>query len=156
MNLVTVYDLRSDTMHVTHMQEASLRRPDLGLSPSPALIGSKEWWAIVADGRLSKTELEGKISKVYWASMGDYPEFELTTEDGARSTWTRDGDYTRYVEGLRARLAYVLHPWKHPNVHGLGTHSKQVLLIEVEKSDRRSDPTVPRPEGMGLAGPSSG
>src|SRR5260370_38068846 len=107
MNWVTVYDLHNETKSVAQMQEASLRRADLGLSPSPALVGAKEWWAIVEDGRIFKAELEGKISNVYWASMGDYPEFELTTEDGARSTWTREGDYTRYVEGLRARLAYV-------------------------------------------------
>jgi hypothetical protein len=155
MKWVRVYDLRTDTLHVRHMQEASLRRPDIGLSTSPALIGSDQWWEMAEDGRLVTHEMSGKITKVYWASMGDWPEFELTSADG-RSNWTRQGDYTRYVEGLQVRLAYVLHAWKHPNQYGLGTHAKQVTFVDVEESLERSDPRVPGPGGIGLREPANG
>jgi hypothetical protein len=107
---------------------------------------------MAGDGRLLKTEIEGKIAKVYWASMGDWPEFELTAEDGTASRWTREGDYVRYVEGLRARLAFVLHPWKQPHRFGLGTHSNVVLYIDIEESPMRSDPRAPGPGGVGLRG----
>jgi hypothetical protein len=148
MNWVRVYELSGDTTKIDLMQKASLDTSGLGVSLSPALIGSKEWWQMAEDGRLPRTEVEGKITKVYWASMGDWPEFELMAEDGTTSRWTREGDYVRYVEGLKARLAFVLHPWKQPQRFGLGAHSKLVVYIDVEDSPRRSDRRVPGPGGV--------
>ncbi len=82
--------------------------------------------------------------------MGDWPEFEVTYEDGSKSARTREGDITRYVKGLQIRTISVLHPWKVPDQHGLGGSSEIVLTIEIEDSDRRSDARAPGPFGIGL------
>jgi hypothetical protein len=151
MNWVTVYDFASDRQRIDTMQKATLGPTDFGVSPKPALVGSPEWWRAIEQGQLARVEVEGKISRVYWGSMGDWPEFELLTEDGTQSRWTREGDLTRYVEGLRIRLSYTLHPWKvAKDSLGLGDASKIVLRIDLEQSDKRSDPRAPGPGGAGL------
>lgn len=151
MQLVTVYSFEQDTAaYVAAMQKASLDTSNFGLSPSPALVGTPEWWRAANDGTLVRTVVNGTISRVYWGSMGDWPEYELTADDGSKSTWTREGDFARYVEGLRARITFVLHPWKVPDQHGLGPASEVVLTVEIEESDRRSDPHAPGPGGIWL------
>lgn len=150
MDLVLVYSLKQDTARIERMQKASLGATDFGVSPSPALVGTDEWWRATRDGTLDRTVVTGRISRVYWGSMGDWPECEVTADDGTTTTWTREGDLTRYVEGLRMRLTFVLHPWKVPAQHGLGAASKIVLTVEIEESDRRSDPRAPGPGGIGL------
>jgi hypothetical protein len=148
--LVTVYSFEQDKARIAAMQKASLSASDFGLSPSPALVATPAWWRAAQDGTLVRTVVTGTITRVYWGSMGDWPECEVTAEDGVKSTWTREGDLTRYVEGLRARFTFVLHPWKVPDQHGLGPASKVMLTVEIEDSDRRSDPRAPGPGGVGL------
>src|SRR4029077_9536765 len=46
---------------------------------------------------LMRTVSSGIVSRVYWGSMGEWPECEITDDDGAKSTWTREGDLARYV-----------------------------------------------------------
>jgi hypothetical protein len=83
--------------------------------------------------------------------MGDWPEFELEETQGGRSSWTREGDISRYVDGLSARLGFVLHPWKKQNADRASrTHRSLVTFIEIEESSRRSDPRAPGPGGIGL------
>lgn len=95
--------------------------------------------------------IDGLIRKVYWGSMGDWPEFEVQAPDGARSTWTREGDISRYVEGLSVSLGFVRHPWKKQLVDlKMGTHSSLVTFIDIEESSQRSDPRAPGPGGAGL------
>jgi hypothetical protein len=151
MDWVRVYDFALDENMILALQEATLGPFDFGVSTKPALVGTPEWWSAIEDGRLPRSEIEGTISKVYWASMGDWPEFEMVATDGTRSRWTREGDVSRYVEGLRVRLAYTRQAWKKPTPSwGLGTESKIVLRIDLEPSDRRSDPRAPGPGGIGL------
>ena len=150
MTFVTVYTLAQDQTRTEAMQKASLGATDFGLSPLPALIGTSEWWHATEDGSLVRKVVSGTISRVYWGSMGDWPECEVTGNDGAKSTWTREGDITRYVEGLRVLITFVLHPWKVPDQHGLGNASKIVLTVEIEDSNRRSDPRPPGLGGIGL------
>ena len=147
---MTVYSLAQDQTRIDAMQKASLGATDFGLSPFPALIGTSQWWHATQDGSVVRGVVSGTISRVYWGSMGDWPECEVTGDGGARSSWTREGDITRYVEGLRVQLTFVLHPWKVPNQHGLGDASKIVLTVEIEDGNRRSDPRAPRPGGIGL------
>lgn len=152
-----VYDFAEDQTQVRLMQQATLGPTDFGVSPQPALVGTPEWWRAIGEGRLPMRDLEGTISRVLWGSMGDWPEFELCTSDGATSVWTREGDPSRYVEGLHLRLCYVLHPWKVPQEYlGLGAASKIVLRIDVERSEKRSDPRAPGPGGVGLRKPVEG
>lgn len=54
--------------------------------------------------------LEGTISRIYWGSQGrTWPMFELTTDDGETSQWTREGDEDLYRLGQRARIHYYVH-----------------------------------------------
>jgi hypothetical protein len=62
----------------------------------------------------------------------------------ARSPLGRAKATLRYVEGPRIQITSVLHPWKIPDQHGLGSASKIVLTMEIEDSDRRSDQTHAR------------
>jgi hypothetical protein len=151
MDWVTVYDFASDQQKIRAMQDATLGPTDFGVSAKPALVGTHEWWRAIEDGRLPRHVLEGSICKVYWGSMGDWPEFELVVADGTQSKWTREGDITRYVEGLRVRLTYTCHPWKKKKPSwGLGGESHVVLRVDLELSDRRSDSRAPGPGGVGL------
>ena len=148
-----VYSLEQDQARIEAMQKASLGETSFGLSLSPALVGTPEWWQATRDGLLVRRVVSGTISRVYWASMGDWPEFEVTSKDGSKSTWTREGDITRYVEGLQVQIISVRHPWKVPDQHGLGSASEVVLNVEIEDSNRRSDPRAPGPGGIGLQKP---
>jgi hypothetical protein len=155
MRLVKVYSLEENQTLIEAMQKVSLDATDLGVSPLPALVGTPAWWRAIQDGSLARMTVSGTISRVYWASMGDWPECEVTSDDGAKSTWGREGDIARYVEGLRVRIIYVLLPWKVPDVeykYGVSPAAKIVLTVEVGDSDRRSDPRAPGPGGIGLRG----
>jgi hypothetical protein len=150
MQLIKIYSLDQDQARVEALQKASCGATNFGLSLSPALVGTPEWWHATRDGSLVRGVVSGTLSDVYWGSMGDWPECEVTADDGSKSTWTREGDIARYVEGLRVQITFVLHPWKVPNQHGLGGASKIVLTVEIEDNARRSDPRPPGPGGVGL------
>jgi hypothetical protein len=146
-----VYDLRADKLRVRHMQEATKTRPDVGLAPVPALVGSWRWWRAINSGRFPSTTLEGTVDSVYWASMGDWPMFTLRTTAGETSDWTREGDHTRYVEGLAVRLQYVVQRYKEllsiPETtlpRGM-RERKLVIRICLEASDLRSEAHGARP-----------
>ena len=150
MCLITVYSLKEDTTRIEAMQKQSLNVANSGLSIVPALVGTPEWWRATEGNSLGRRVVPGIISRVYWGSMGDWPMCEVTADDGSKSDWTREGDVSRYVEGLRVQFTAVFHPWKIPDQHGLGATSKIILIVEIEDSDRRSDPRAPGPGGVGL------
>jgi hypothetical protein len=84
------------------------------------------------------TEVEGTIVRSYWTGHGDYPEFDLRQDDSGVSTWTRMGDETRYVTGLRARVAYVERPGPEgPFKEALRDGYQVIMRIHVEESDLR-------------------
>lgn len=140
--MISIYEFKDDEPRLREMQKATLGVTEFGVSPLPALVGTPAWWAVIAGGLLESITLEGQITRVYWGSMGDWPEFELTSDDGTKSSWTRMGDISRYVEGLGVRLRYVRHPWK-VNKGLLGAYSQIVLSVEIDESALRSDPRVP-------------
>ena len=148
--MAVVYELSADEEYVNQMQDASVNRPDLGLVPDP-LVGGPEWWNEIKSGGRPTHHVEGTIVSAYWAGMGDWPEFRIRAADGAESTWTRQGDVRRYVEGLRAQVEYVEHAWKRGGeaAMGLGDASKIVLRITVEDSPLRSAAVAPGPGGAG-------
>lgn len=146
-----VYDLRDDKQRVRHMQEATRSRPDAGLAPVPALIGSWRWWRAIKTGKLETVAVEGTITKAMWTGMGDYPEFSMVDANGETTNWTREGDYTRYVEGLAVRVEYVVQFFKDtiPAVAQghLGPTTNQVIRISIEHSSARSSSQAPGPFG---------
>jgi hypothetical protein len=62
----------------------------LGLEPEVALYGSDDWWGAIADGRISKHEARGTITRLFVSGHGDWPELELDS-NGTKTNWTRFG-----------------------------------------------------------------
>jgi hypothetical protein len=91
-------DLAEDLDRIERIQRRTLTTED-GLVADPAPLGTPEWWSAIEGGQLRTEWFEGPISKVYWGSMNDWPEFAVDAQ-GDASTWTREGDITRYVGGL--------------------------------------------------------
>jgi len=147
---VTVYDLRNDDDRIRQIQEATLNRPGFGLEPDPALFGSEEWWQAVDDGHVKATVEEGLVSAVRWGSMGDWPVWCFQSAEGSESEWTREGDHTRYVEGIRARITTVIVRWKadsHLVRMGESAAHKMLIKVELEDTDARSVRAAPGPFG---------
>jgi hypothetical protein len=144
--MIRVYDFRDQHEKIAAMQRTSLTGDD-GLEPQP-LVASDDWWKQIAAGAMPAVRLDGTITRVYWASMADWPEFEIRDAGGEISSWTRWGDVRRFVEGLSVSVEYVEHPWK-PSSVGLGTHSRIVLAQSVEQSLVRAAAIAPGPGGVG-------
>lgn len=101
------YDLAEDKETIDLVQRATLTTEDFGLLPEVALYGSDAWWAAIKDGRITRHEVHGVISRVFMSGHGDWPEFDLNS-DGTKTTWTRLGNQALYVEGREAKVEYVL------------------------------------------------
>jgi hypothetical protein len=145
MPLTSVYRLRDDTERINSIQKATLETADYGLVPEPALLGSSDWWEAIADGRLPLQTAQGTITRVFWGSMGDWPEFQLTTSNGDVVGWTRQGDITRYVEGLQIQVTYVIQSHK-PSAPVLSDRPARIVIeIMVEESPVRSRGFGPGP-----------
>jgi len=119
----------------------------VGLKPDPHLVGSDEWWAGVASGETPRTVVNGTITRVFWASMGDWPMFTIASDGGDIADWTREGDHTLYVEGLAVQLTYVVQLFKDSvQLARLGDRTTRlVITIDLEHSDERSPATAPGP-----------
>ncbi len=150
--LEAIYELRTDVGRIQTMKALSndSSRATLGLSPKPYLIGSRKFWKFLGTNRLPQDVAEGRITRVFWASMGDYPMFEVTTPDGSVHEFHREGDIARYVGGLRARIETVDMPWKPGVSHLDSTASPIITGIFIEPSTARSDPRAPGPYGLML------
>jgi hypothetical protein len=144
-----LYDFRDQEQKIAAIQRTSLTHETLGLAPVP-LVASDDWWAQIASGAIPTGRVDGVITRVYWASMADWPEFERQDARGQLSSWTREGDARRFVEGLTFRLEYVEHPWKHPRGGEPGV-SRLVLGQWIEESPQRSAGIAPGPGGAGYA-----
>ena len=114
-----IYDLRADTDHVAAVQKATLTSTDYGIEPTHGLFGSAEWWERIADGRLPLHTLKGIIRRVYMASMGDWPEFEMKCDDGSSLQFTRlqtppDGSLDAFYKvGSEVEVDYVWQNHRH-------------------------------------------
>ena len=113
---------------------------------------SAEWWSAFRQDEVPVLFLDGVISKVFWSGHGDYPQFTLTTADRQEHDFTREGDLSRYVEGLRAEVHAVTYRYKQepaamfpPSM--VGREWQMVVRILIEESDLRSDPTPFRERG---------
>jgi hypothetical protein len=81
--------------------------------------------------------------------MRDWPAWRFFSDDGQETSWTREGDHTRYVTGLRARIHVATVPWKPDSalLLQLGEDPEHDILIkvELEASEQRSQRLGPGP-----------
>jgi len=144
-----VDDLRSDRRRIGLMKN---------IRPDPAPFGSEQWWEALGTDRLPLHQVEGRITDVYWESMGDYPMFEVSAGDGSKTAWYRAGDVARYVVGLHARAEFVMVGLSIPNVFpGLENFRlpdpyPEIVSVRLEGSERRSNPRASGPGGVGRRG----
>lgn len=143
---IQLYDLSAQTELIVAMQKTSLTREDIGLAANP-LVASPEWWEAVERGELPRHEVIGVVTREWWGSMADWPEFEVSDGDGRLTTWTREGDARRYAPGLDVRVVYVEHQWKNPSKFG----EKHQLVVElgIEDTPARVSAFAPGPGGAG-------
>jgi hypothetical protein len=147
--MVRLYDLRDQADLIAAMQRTSLEDSDMGLAPDP-LVGSDGWWAQVGTPDRPLHRIVGTVTRAYWGSMADWPEFEVSDPDGVLSTWTAEGDRRRLVPGLHARVEYVEHPRKPGSRHDFEESDSRVVIgIWVQDSPRRIDGAAPGPGGAG-------
>jgi len=130
-----IYLLSEDVTRIRHVQEATLHRDDAGLKITHGLYGSEDWWDSIKSGVLHTTTIKGVISKVYMSGHNDYPEFEILSNDGHKTSWTRDVnngfDDNVYKVGKKIEIDFVLQKFK--NVCPiLGEDSKCVIEIRIE------------------------
>jgi hypothetical protein len=85
-----VYRLCDDSRKIADVQRATLSTTEFGIAPTHGLFGSEVWWAHIATGTLEVHTLRGAITRVYMGSMGDWPEFEMRSDSGELSRWTRE------------------------------------------------------------------
>ena len=106
---MVAYDLAKDEDTIRGVQRATLTTKDFGLVPEIALFGTPEWFGAVADGRIPTHRVTGTIARVYFGSMGDWPEFEIAAnQEGAKTKWTRFGNQELYRVGAEVILEYVM------------------------------------------------
>lgn len=114
MEWQAVYDLRDDRDYVAAVQMATLTTSEFGIEPTHGLFGSAEWWRRIESGSLPVQTLKGRISRVFMGSMGDWPEFEVTSDDGSTHVFTRlqtppdGGRDGLYEEGRGVEVDFVL------------------------------------------------
>lgn len=131
-----VYQLRKDHKYIQLVQEATLGREDAGLKITHGLFGSEEWWDNIKNGALPTDTIKGVISDVYMSGHTDYPEFEVLSSDGHKTTWARDVNNGLedgiYEIGKKVEIDSVIQKFK--NVCPvLGEDSKCVIEIRIEE-----------------------
>jgi hypothetical protein len=140
--------MRENRQYVESVQHATLNWPGYGLDPNPALFvvmsGGSRWLT-----HASQARSKGVVADVRWGSMGDWPEWRFLSDDGRETTWTKEGDRTRYVARLRARIRVATVRWKADSqmvrkLDGDPEHDN-LLKVELEASDRRSERLGPCP-----------
>ncbi len=133
---VTVYRLKNDPERIRHIQRATLTTKEFGIEPTHGLVGSDDWWGQIERGALALQTVRGQISRVYMASMNDWPEFELRSEDGTLSQWTRESNalaFGRYYSpGRRVEIDYVIQHHRRQSFDGGGATK---VVIEIRVSD---------------------
>ncbi len=128
------YRLRDNPEFIANVQRATMATKEFGIEPTDALFGSAEWWSRVESGQLATHTLRGYITRVYMGSMNDWPEFELTSDDGEKSSWTREANSkahaSMYEVGRRVELDYVLQRHR-PAAWDGGSETRVVLEIRI-------------------------
>ncbi len=130
--MIEIYNLKNNKRKIELIQEASLEKSSkYGLKIENGLIfGTKEWFEAITEKKINRNTITGTISKVFMSGHNDYPEFEIKSDDGERSIWTREGEDDAYQVGRRVELSYVEQKFKRP-LGITGLVSKCVLQIKI-------------------------
>jgi hypothetical protein len=135
--MIVVYRLKEDSAFIEGVQRATPTTKNFGIEPTHGMFGSAEWWEKIAAGVLRVYTLSGKITDVYMASMNDWPEFKMLSDDGEESRWTRKRNAAArdsiYSIGSRIEIDYVLQRHR-PESFDKGAEVKQVLEIRIANS----------------------
>jgi len=139
-----VYRLRDNSEFIASVQRATMTTKEYGIEPTDGLFGSAEWWARVEAGQLARHTIRGCITRVYLASMNDWPEFELTDDNGKKSRWTREANSKAqasiYEVGRRVELDYVFQRHQPASWDG-GSETEIVLEIRIGDSTQPANAT---------------
>lgn len=132
--LRVVYRLQDDHEQIAAVQRATLTTETSGIETTHGLLGSDAWWRNIETGKLPLHTLRGTISRVYLASMNDWPEFEVRSETGELSQWTRQSSSPElaraYAPGQPVGIDYVLQRRRVKAFDG-GAETKVVIAIRV-------------------------
>ena len=132
--MTIVYQLSSDIAHIEAVQKATRTTRDFGIEPTHGLFGSEEWWAQIRSGCLPTQTVRGSISRVYMGSMGDWPEFEVETEEHERLAWSRFANSPHlealYEVGRAVEVDYVLQRHR-PAAYDRGGTTKVVIEVRI-------------------------
>ena len=139
--MIIVYRLRDDTKYnrkyIADVQNATINSEDYGIKQTHGLFCSAEWWNNIDKGSLELQTLKGKITRVYMGSMNDWPEFEITTEDGQKESFTREAETetldAEYQPGRAIEIYFVWQQHK-KSFFGESPDTKIVLEIRIEKN----------------------
>lgn len=130
--LKEIYNLRDDKRVIKAIQEVSLdKSSQAGLKIENGLLfGTDEWFRAISEGKIEKHIVTGIISKIFMSGHNDYPEFEIKSNDGKTSVWTREGKDSAYEVGRRVELVYVEQRYKRPS-DITGPISKCILQVKI-------------------------
>jgi hypothetical protein len=135
--MLTIYRLRADKDFIAQVQKATAATEEFGVEPTHGLFGSPGWWEHICDATLPVHTLRGTISRVYMASMNDWPEFTMRTDAGEESSWSRYANdpafASLYTVGRRIELDYVVQRHR-PKAFDGGTEDKIPIEIRVDEN----------------------
>ena len=77
--------------------------------------GTNEWFKAIDNGTIPTLKIEGVITRTFMSGHNDFAEFEIES-NGIMSTWNREGDTTKYIEGRKVVLKYAEQKLKNGSV----------------------------------------
>jgi len=126
--MIVVYRLKEDQRFIEGVQRATRTTKNFGIEPTHGIFGSDEWWKKIDTGELQVHRLKGRITGLYMESMNDWPVFEMTSDAGEVSRWTRNEN------GAALKLYRALNPYRARDPYRVGT------LVEVDYVLQRHRP----------------
>ena len=127
-----IYNLKNDSRRIKMVQEASSDKKSYAgyRIENGLLFGTKDWFTAIEQGIIAKHIVKGVITSVYISGHNDYPEFEIRSDEGETSIWTREGTESAYEVGTRVELSYVEQKYKRPS-DITGPISQCVIQIKI-------------------------
>lgn len=103
-----IYDFYTDSKKIEFLREFVFTKKFDKIRGQPVdgyIPGSNEWFTAINEGDIPLYEIKGVISNVY-VTGNNWPLFEIDS-NGTKTTWTREGDRTKYITNRLVILRYV-------------------------------------------------